>query len=52
MSIQIRMAIEHSTPMPRRFESSVSVRYETRVFSLGDRQEPAEVAHAFTNEVE
>jgi len=34
MSIQIRMAIKHSTPIPRRFEGSVSVRYETRVFSL------------------
>jgi hypothetical protein len=51
MSIETRMAIEQSTPMPQRSESRVSVRYETKVFSLWDRQALAQVAHAFTYEV-
>jgi hypothetical protein len=38
MSIETRMAIEHSTPMPQRSESGVNVRYETKVFSLWDRK--------------
>jgi ATP-dependent Clp protease ATP-binding subunit ClpB len=38
MSRETRMAIEHSTPMPQRFESGVSARYETKVFSLWDRK--------------
>jgi hypothetical protein len=45
------MAIEHSTPMPLRFENAVSVHYETRVFSHWDRQALAEIAHAFTYEI-
>ncbi len=51
MSEETRMAIEQSTPMPRRFESGVSVRYETRVFSHWDRQASAEVDDAFTYEI-
>jgi len=51
MSIETRMAIEHSTPMPRYSGSGVNVRYETKVFSLWDRQAWAEVAHAFTYEI-
>ena len=38
MSRETRMAIEHSTPMPHRSENGVSVRYETKVFSLWDRE--------------
>jgi hypothetical protein len=38
MSRETRMPIEHSTPMPQRFESGVSARYETKVFSLWDRK--------------
>ena len=38
MSRETRMAIEHSTPMPQRFESGVSARYETKVFSPWDRK--------------
>jgi hypothetical protein len=38
MSRETRMAIEHSTPMPQRFESGVSARHETKVFSLWDRK--------------
>jgi hypothetical protein len=45
------MAIEHSTPMPLRSESGVSVRYETKVFSLWDRNASAEVAHACRYEI-
>jgi hypothetical protein len=51
MTIETQMAIEHSTPMPQRSESHVSVRYETKVLSHWDRQERAEVAHAFTYEI-
>ncbi len=51
MSIQTRMAIEHSTPMPQRSESGVSVRYETKVFSLWDREAWGELAHAFAYEI-
>jgi hypothetical protein len=36
MSTETRMVIEQSTPMPQRFESGVSVRYETKVFSVWD----------------
>jgi hypothetical protein len=46
MSIETRMAIEHSTPMPHRSENGVTVRYEAKVFSLWDRKASAEVAHA------
>jgi hypothetical protein len=46
MSTETRMAIEHSIPTPQRSESGVSVRYETKVFSLWDRKASAEVAHA------
>jgi hypothetical protein len=49
MSGETRMAIEHSTPMPQRSESGVSARYETKVFSLWDREAWGE-AHAFTYE--
>ena len=35
MSIETRMAIEQSRPMPQGSESGVSVRYETKVLSLG-----------------
>jgi hypothetical protein len=51
MSTETRLAIEHSTPMPERSESGMSVRYETKVFSLWDRNAWAEVAHAFTYEI-
>jgi len=37
--------------MPQRPESSVSVRYETKVFSHWDRQALAEVAHALAYEI-
>ena len=51
MSTETRMAIEQLTPMPQLFKSGVSVRYETEVFSLWDRQAWAEVAHALTYEI-
>ena len=51
MSRETRMAIEHSTPMPQGSENGVSVRYETKVFSLWDREASGEVAHAFTYEI-
>jgi hypothetical protein len=51
MSTETSLAIEHSTPMPARSESGVSLRYETKVFSLWDRNARAEVAHAFTYEI-
>jgi hypothetical protein len=51
MSIETRMAIEQSTSMPQPSESRVNVRYETKVFSLWDRQALAGVAHAFTYEI-
>jgi hypothetical protein len=51
MSIQTRMAIEQSRPMPQCSESAVSVRYETKVLSLWDREASAEVARAFTYEI-
>jgi len=51
MSIQTKMAIEQSRPMPQCSESGVSVRYETSVFSLWDRKALAEVAHACMYEI-
>ena len=51
MSTETRMAIEQSTPMPQLSESRVSVRYETKVFSIWDRQALAEVNDAFTYEI-
>lgn len=51
MSIETRRAIEQSRPMPQSSESRESVRYETTVLSLWDREASAEVAHAFTYEV-
>lgn len=51
MSTQTRMAIEQSTPMPQRSESGVSVRYETKVFSVWDRKGWTEGTHAFTYEI-
>jgi hypothetical protein len=51
MSTETRLAIEHSTPMPERSESGMSVRFETNVFSVWDRNAWAEVAHAFTYEI-
>jgi len=51
MSAETRMAIEQSTPMPQRSESGASVRYETKVFSGGDRQALAEVNDAFMYEI-
>jgi hypothetical protein len=50
MSRETRMAIDQSRPMPQR-EGGVSLRYETKVLSHWDRQERAEVAHAFTYEI-
>jgi hypothetical protein len=46
MSIETRMTIAQSTPMPHRSEDGVTVRYEAKVFSLWDRKASAEVAHA------
>jgi hypothetical protein len=51
MSIQTRMAVEQSRPMPQCSESGVSVRYETKVLPHWDRQEWAAVPHAFTYEI-
>jgi len=51
MSTETRMAIEHSIPAPQRSESGVSVRYETKVFSLWERKASAEVAHACVYEI-
>jgi hypothetical protein len=51
MSIETRMAIEQSRPMPQCSGSGVNVRYETKVFSLWDRKASAEVAHACTYEI-
>ena len=51
MSIETRMAIEQSRPMPQCSENGVSVRYETKVFSHRDRHTLAEVARAFTYEI-
>jgi hypothetical protein len=51
MSIETRMAIEQSRPMPQYSENGVNVRYETKVFSHWDRHALAEVAHAFTYEI-
>jgi hypothetical protein len=51
MSIQTRLAIEQSRPMPQCTESRVSVRYETKVFSRWDRQALAEAPQAFTYEI-
>jgi hypothetical protein len=51
MSTETRMAIEQSRPMPQCSENRVIVRYETKVLPHWDRQERAEVAHAFTHEI-
>ena len=51
MNTETKIAREHSTPMQRRSESGVNVRYETKVFSHWDRDAWAEVAHAFTYEI-
>jgi hypothetical protein len=51
MSTETRMAIEQSRPMSQSEERCVSLRYETKVLSHWDRQEWAEVAHAFTYEI-
>ena len=51
MSIETRRAIGQSRPMPQCSESRESVRYETTVLSLWDREASAEVAHAFTYEI-
>jgi hypothetical protein len=51
MSTETRMAIEQSRPMPPRSEGGVSLRYETKVFSLWGREAWAEVAHALTYEI-
>jgi hypothetical protein len=51
MSIETRMAIEQSRPMPQCSESGVSVRYETKVLSFWDREALAEVAQALTYEI-
>ena len=51
MSIETRMAIEQSRPMPQCSKNRESVRYETKVFPHWDRQALAEVAHAFTYEI-
>jgi hypothetical protein len=51
MSTETRMAIEQSRPTPQCSESRESVRYETKVLSLWDREAWAEVAHAFTYEI-
>jgi hypothetical protein len=51
MSTETRMAIEQSRPMPQRSENRESVRYETKVLSLWDREASAEVARAFTYEI-
>jgi hypothetical protein len=51
MSTETRMAIEQSRPMSQSEDRSVSLRYETKVLSHWDRQEWAEVAHAFTYEI-
>jgi hypothetical protein len=51
MNREPRMAIEHSTPMPQCSESRESVRYETKVLSVWDREASAEVARAFTYEI-
>jgi len=37
--------------MPQRSENRESVRYETKVLSLWDREASAEVARAFTYEI-
>jgi hypothetical protein len=50
MSRETKMAIEHSIPMPQRSESGVSARYESKVFSLWDREAWGE-AHAFSYEI-
>jgi hypothetical protein len=51
MSIETRMAIGQSRPMPQCSESRASVRYETKVLSLWDREASTEVAQAFTYEI-
>jgi hypothetical protein len=51
MSIETRMAIEQSRPMPQCSESGVSVRYETKVLSRWDWKASAEVAQACTYEI-
>ena len=51
MSLETRMAIEQSRPMPPYSESRLSVRYETKVLSVWDQEASAEVARAFTYEI-
>jgi len=51
MSVETRMAIEHSTPMPQCSGSGVNVRYKTKVFSRWDRKASAEIAHACVYEI-
>jgi hypothetical protein len=51
MTVETRMAIEQSRPMPVCSESRESVRYETKVLSVWDREASAEVARAFTYEI-
>ena len=51
MSIETRMAIEQSRPMPQCSENRVGVRYETKVLSVWDREASAEVAHAYMYEI-
>ena len=51
MSTETRRAIEKSRPMLKSDERGVSARYETKVLPHWDRQEWAEVAHAFTYEI-
>ena len=46
MSRETRMAIEHSTPMPQRSESGASPRYETKVFSVWEREAWGEAQRA------
>jgi hypothetical protein len=50
MSTETRMAIAQSKPMPQRSESGVTVRYETKVCSLWDREAWAEETHALVYE--
>ena len=51
MSAETRMVIEQSRAMSQCYESGVSVRYETKVFSLWDPEAWAEVAHACMYEI-
>jgi len=51
MSMETRMAIEHSAPMSRCSESRESVRYETKVASHWGGKAWSEVAHTFIYEI-